>query len=150
VRVLLTGAFGNVGTSVLREADGRGHEIVCFDVPTPANRKVAARLGATACWGDIRNPDDVERALAGCATVIHLAAVIPPGSDRNPALAEAVNVGGTANVIAAARAQGGVRIVFASSLALFGRTQHLPPPRTIDDPVELTDPCTPTTSAWPS
>jgi nucleoside-diphosphate-sugar epimerase len=100
---------------------------------------VVARLGATARWGDIRNPNDVERAMAGCAAVIHLAAVIPPGSDRNPTLAEAVNAGGTANVIAAARAHGGVRVVFASSLALFGRTQHLPPPRTIDDPVQITD-----------
>ncbi len=142
MRVLLTGAFGNVGTSVLREAAGRGHEIVGFDVPTGANRKVAARLGATARWGDIRNLDEVERAMAGCAAVIHLAAVIPPGTDRNPALAEAVNVGGTANVIAAARAHGELRIVFASSLALFGRTQHLPPPRTLDDPVQVTDPYT--------
>ncbi|MGH8974498.1 MAG: NAD-dependent epimerase/dehydratase family protein [Acidimicrobiia bacterium] len=142
MRVLLTGAFGNVGTSVLREIDGRGHDVVCFDVATRANRKRAAAAGAGAHWGDIRDPGAVEHAMAGCGAVIHLAAIIPPGSDRNPALAEAVNVGGTANVIAAARAHGGVRIVFASSLALFGRTQHLPPPRTLDDPVVVTDPYT--------
>lgn len=139
MRVLLTGAFGNVGTSVLREVAGRGHDVVCFDVPSRANRKLATKFRAHASWGDIRDRSDVEQAMAGCEAVIHLAAVIPPGSDRKPDLAEAVNVGGTANIIAAAQAQRGVRIVFASSLALFGRTQHLPPPRTLDDPVRVTD-----------
>ncbi|MGH9039108.1 MAG: NAD-dependent epimerase/dehydratase family protein [Acidimicrobiia bacterium] len=142
MRVLLTGAFGNVGTSVLREIDGRGHEVVCFDVPSKANHRTAARLSARACWGDLRNAEAVAAAMAGCEAVIHLAAIIPPASDRNPALAEAVNVGGTANIIAAARAQGGARILYASTIALFGRTQHLDPPRTVDDPIQITDPYT--------
>ena len=139
MQVLLTGAYGNVGRSVLHEIAGRGHEVVCFDLPTKANRRASAAASTTTRWGDIRNPQDVASAMAGCETVIHLAAIIPPGSDRDPGLAEAVNVGGTANVIAAAQANGGVRIVYASSLALFGRTQHLPPPRTLADPIQITD-----------
>jgi len=138
-RVLLTGAFGNVGQSVLREIDGRGHDVRCFDVDRRAHRRAAAASGADAVWGDIRDADQVAAAAADRDVIIHLAAIIPPGSEKDPALAESVNVGGTANVIAAAQRHGGLRIVHASSLALFGPTQHLPPPRTLADPVNTTD-----------
>lgn len=141
-RVLLTGAFGNVGRSFLREVAGRGHEVTTFDLPTRANRRHARRAGVAARWGDVREPGDVRAAVRGHDVVVHLAAIIPPGSDRDPERAEAVNVGGTVNVIDAARAEGAIRIVHASSLALFGPTQHLTPPRTLDDPIRPTDPYT--------
>jgi nucleoside-diphosphate-sugar epimerase len=53
--------------------------------------------------------------------VLHLAAIIPPAADRDPELARSVNVGGTANLIAACRAlPSPPRFVFASSIAAYG------------------------------
>ena len=140
MKILLTGAFGNVGSALRREDKARGHQIVCFDQPTKKNRAKAKRQNATVVWGDIRDRADVERAMAGVDAVIHLAAIIPPGSLHAPELARQVNVVGTENVIAAAQAQPvPPKIAFASSFALFGPTQHLPPPRTLDDPINPTD-----------
>ncbi len=145
MKLLVTGAFGNVGTSLRRELAGREHDVTWFDLPTTRRRLLARRAGMRVHWGDIRDAEAVTAAVtaAGADIVVHLAAIIPPGSDRDPALAEAVNIGGTENVIKACAAQARPpRIVHASSLALFGKTQHLPPPRTADDPINPTDPYT--------
>ena len=48
-----------------------------------------------------RNPKDVELAVSGCDVVIHVAAIIPPLADKKPKFAEAVNIGGTLNIIKA-------------------------------------------------
>ena len=87
MKVVITGPFGNVGHSLLRELAGRGHDVRCFDLPTASNRKAAKRLGITdVVWGDIRRPIDVAGAMAGCDIVVHLAAIIPPGSDHDPTM----------------------------------------------------------------
>jgi UDP-glucose 4-epimerase len=43
MRLLLTGAFGNIGSITLVELLKRGHQVRCFDVNTPANRRHAGR-----------------------------------------------------------------------------------------------------------
>jgi UDP-glucose 4-epimerase len=140
VRVLVTGPFGNVGSGVQREIAERGHSVRLFDLPTRRNRSAARQADADVVWGDITDPADVARAVDGVDVVIHLAAVIPPGSDRDPDRAERVNVGGTANLVEAClEAEDPPRIVHASSLALFGPTQHLEPPRRVGDPIVPTD-----------
>lgn len=141
--ILITGAFGNVGTSLLHELlPLKQHHIRCFDLKTPANERRAKQYEGQVeiVWGDIRNQDDVNRAAAGQDVVVHLIALIPPISDRDHAVTRAVNVGGTENVIRALQAADRpVRLIYSSSLALFGKTQHLPPPRTIADPICVTD-----------
>jgi nucleoside-diphosphate-sugar epimerase len=140
VKVLVTGAFGNVGSNLAREVVERDHDVVWFDVDNRANRTRAKAARGRVVWGDIRDAAAVAAAVEGCDRVIHLAAIIPPGSIRNPVLAEAVNVGGTRNVIAACQqASSPPKLAFASSVALFGPTQHLEPPRTLDDPINPTD-----------
>ncbi len=148
MNVLLTGAFGNIGSAALEELLLRGHRVRCFDVRTKANEKTARRFHrrAEVLWGDLRNPPDVEAAVAGQDVVVHLAFVIPTLSvtgvncEERPDWARAINVGGTANLLAALRAHNpGARLLFASSLHVYGRTQDQPPPRTVDElphPVE--------------
>jgi short-subunit dehydrogenase len=143
MRILLTGAFGNVGRNTLATLLERGHKVRCFDVPSKANRKVARRFTdrAEVIWGDLRNPEEIAAAVAGQEAVIHLAFVIPTlsatgvGSEENPDRARAINVGGTQNLLAAMKAQpASPRMLFSSSLHIYGRTQDRQPPRRVDDP----------------
>lgn len=142
MKVLLTGAFGNVGASALQELLQHGHHVRAFDLPTNANRKAARRFGG-ACevvWGDIRRAEEVAAAVRERDVVVHLAAIIPPPSELQPELAQQVNVGGTRNIVAGIKTQPHPpRLIYASSVALFGREQIPPRVRTADDPIVATD-----------
>jgi len=145
MNILLTGAFGNVGRSTLTALLERGDRVRTFDLPTPANRKAARALDGRIdpTWGDLRRPDDLAAAVnmpGGLDAVIHLAFVIPTLSatgvrcEERPDFARTVNVGGTRNLIDALNnLEKRPRLVFASSLHVYGPTQHLAPPRTTDE-----------------
>lgn len=140
--VLLTGAFGNVGSHTLPELVAQGHRVRCFDLPTRANRRAARRLpaGVEVRWGDIRDAAVVREAAVGVGTVVHLAAMIPPPSEDHPELAREVNVEGTRNVVSAAlAADGPPRLLLASTLDVHGMTLDRPPPRHVDDARVATD-----------
>lgn len=142
MRVLVTGAYGNIGASSVRELRRQGHQVRAFGRPSRANRRVAASFGPRVelRWGDVRDPLAVARAVEGQDAVVHMAYILPPDADEHPTLAEAVNVGGTRNVIEAARAQPTPpRLLFASTFDIFGFTQDHPPPRRVTDPVTATD-----------
>jgi len=141
-KVLVTGAFGNVGSSTVRSLLAQGHSVRTFDLPSDRSRKKSRAFSdrIELVWGDIRELDGIRRAVDGQDVILHLAAIIPPLSRADPDLAQAVNVGGTKNVLAALEAMPTpARLIYASSLALFGHTQHLPPPRTLADPIHPTD-----------
>lgn len=144
MNVLLTGAFGNVGISTLGELLQRGHTVRCFDVKTKTNIKAARRFQGRIeiAWGDLRKPEDVAAAVEGQNVVVHLAFVIPKmshtgvESEARPEWAREVNVGGTQNLLRAIKAlPSPSKILFTSSYHVFGRTQHLLPPRLVSDPV---------------
>lgn len=166
MRLLITGGFGTVGLVTLREAVLRGHEVTAFVRRSGRNeraaRRFARRLPGTVDrshfrvrWGDVRSREDLAAAVGDQDAVIHMAAILPPHCDRHPALCEAVNVGGAANVIAAleaeaARRAGGGRagggrmggapaLVYASSVSVMGTTQLKEPPVSIDDPPRPSD-----------
>ena len=129
MKVLLTGAFGNVGLSTLEELIKKGYKVRAFDIKNRKNLKLAKKYKnkVEIIWGDVRNPEDVEKAVEGQDVVIHLAAIIPPLADRNPKLAEAVNVGGTLNIIKAMERQPKKpRLIFTSSVAVYGDRRKSP------------------------
>lgn len=143
--VLVTGAFGNIGLSTLEELLRQGYRVRCFDLKTKANEKAARRLRGQieVVWGDLRRPEEVAVAVQDQDAVIHLAFIIPRLSatgfecEEHPDWAWEINVGGTRNLIEAMKARPRPpRLLFASSYHIYGRTQHLPPPRTVDDPVQ--------------
>jgi nucleoside-diphosphate-sugar epimerase len=139
MRILLTGATGNIGSHVLPELLRRGHSVKALVLPG-RRRRLA---GVEVVPGDIKDRSAVARAVGGVDTVIHLAAVIPPRSDDDPEQARAVNVDGTANVIAACHAQPRPpRLLFTSTFDVHGHTMDRPPPRQVDDPLVATDPYT--------
>ena len=144
MKVLLTGAFGNVGRCTLDELLAKGHRVRCFDLDSPSSRRAARDCpsGVEVMWGDLRRPDDVARAVRDQEAVVHLAFIIPKlsatglESEKCPDVARRVNVGGTHNLIAALEAlTPAPRLIFTSSLHVFGLTQDQPPPRTCTDPV---------------
>jgi nucleoside-diphosphate-sugar epimerase len=127
--VLVTGAFGLVGSATVRQLRADGRRVVATDLDLPANRKAAAELPSDAVrWADLTDPAavaDLLRAVSPAA-IIHLAAIIPPACYARPALARKVNVDATGFLLdAAAALPEPPRFVQASSVATYGaRNPH--------------------------
>lgn len=138
--VLLTGAFGNIGCFALQELLAQGYSVVAFDKESPTSQKTCKPFlnhpQIRIAWGDITKQADVERAMEGVDAVIHLAGIFPPTSENNPGLSEAVNINGTRFIVAAMEnSPKAKRLVFASSIAVYGRQQgRFTPPLTASMP----------------
>jgi D-erythronate 2-dehydrogenase len=125
MKVLVTGAFGLVGSETVKQLTADGQEVVATDLDIPGNRKAAAKMpeSVSVLYGDLTDPVAVSSLVSAVSPVaiIHLAAVIPPVCYIRPAVARKVNVGGTANLIAAAeQLPAPPRFVLASSIATYG------------------------------
>lgn len=130
-KVMLTGAFGNVGEYTLRALVAEGHEVVAFDTRSDATvakaDRMAGELAHTTVWGDLTDAAGTRAAVAAARpdAIVHVAAIIAPLAYVRPELAHRVNVEGTRNLIAAARACGEPRFVFTSSYSVHGpRNPH--------------------------
>jgi nucleoside-diphosphate-sugar epimerase len=142
MKVLLTGALGNVGEYTIKSLLDEGHNVVAFDLLTPAAQRRAAKLSdrVQIVWGNITDPSSVQNALDGVEAVIHLAGMVPPNVDKNVALSTKVNVGGTRCLIDLMEASTTAkRLIFASSVGVFGDVQNREPPLRADTPVSPTD-----------
>lgn len=143
---LVTGAFGCIGSWVVRGLLAAGERPVLFDLGDDpwrtrmiAGDDVAARV--IIVKGDITDRDAVTRVVQVHAVerVIHLAAWQVPLCRQDPARGALINVVGTANVFEAVRASGGrvTRVVYASSAAVFGAPSLYPPGPVRDDAARL-------------
>jgi len=142
MKVLLTGAFGNLGSIVLEKLLQAGHDVTCFDVNNKVNSEVAANIPGNYVthWGDIRDSNTVIKLVEDQDAIIHLAAIIAPFSENNPELSYEVNVKGTETLLRAAEQSDKKPVfVFSSSCSVYGFTQDKEPPRTIDEPLCKTD-----------
>jgi len=142
MKVLITGAFGNLGSNATKRLLEQGHQVRCFDIKTKPNEKKARKLRSSVeiVWGDIRKADDLSASVKGIDVVIHLAFLLPPLTDTKPELARDINVDGTQKLIEAMKTQKPApKIIFSSSFTVFGNTQHLEPPRKVTDKIEATD-----------
>jgi nucleoside-diphosphate-sugar epimerase len=136
-RVLVTGAAGGFGAALVARLDARDDvHVVGLDVRTPDRSTYAG--GAEFVRGDIRDPDGVERAMRGCDVVAHLAWVV--GSMHDEQARDAIDLGGTANVLAAMARTGCGRLVFASSVTAYGSVPDHPEPYTEADPLRADQP----------
>ncbi|HPJ22828.1 MAG TPA: NAD(P)-dependent oxidoreductase, partial [Clostridia bacterium] len=135
MKVLITGAYGNIGKAVLEEVLARGHEVTVFEQKSRRTVKAAKqysnRINKTI-FGDIVEYSNVKEAVRGMDAVIHLAAIIPPAS-RNRELCYMVNVDGTANVAKAIVEDGDKAVlIHSSSCSVMGPTQAQEPPVRVD------------------
>jgi nucleoside-diphosphate-sugar epimerase len=128
--VLVTGAFGLVGSETVRQLMVEGPHVVATDLDVPANRKKAAESmpSTEVHWTDLTDPDAVFKLLQAVSptAIIHLAAIIPPVCYARPDLARRVNVDATGLLLGAAAAlPDPPRFVQASSVAAYGaRNPH--------------------------
>ena len=121
-KILVTGASGVVGRETLAAlANMTSVHVTAFDKPTPhAKRTLTRSRSCDIIWGDITDTAAAAHAMKDIDVVIHLAAIIPPLAEKDPALAERVNVGGTRNIIRAANNGRDQLIIFASSVSVYG------------------------------
>ncbi len=129
MNILLTRAFGNVGLSTIKELSKKNYNIRIFDIENSKNKKIAKDYEGKVeiIWGDLRNSEDVNKAVSGMDIVLHVAAIIPPLADAQPKFAEEVNVGGTSNIIKAMKMQPQKpRLVYTSSIAIYGDRHKSP------------------------
>src|SRR5262245_1101275 len=141
MKVLLTGALGNIGCYTAHALLEEGHEVVAFDLDSPRARRAASGLDARAhvVWGDVTDSASLAGVLEGVHAVVHLAAVIAP-DEKAPDLARRVNVDATLGLIARMEASPTARrLVFASSQAIFGDVQDREPPLRVETPLRPTN-----------
>lgn len=122
MKVFVTGGTGFIGGHVVRQLRERGDEVVCL-VRSPQKAQQLEQVGATLVEGDLSDTEAIRRGLEGCDAAIHGAAIYKVGIPKSerPAMHEA-NVRGTENVLDACMETGVSRIVYISTVNVFGNT----------------------------
>ena len=123
MKVLVTGATGFAGKHLAHALAAAGDSVRALARPSKRARKLDAAIEVFE--GELTNAEDVHEAAKGCGRIYHLAAAF-----RNIAHSDdhywRVNVGGTLNVLAAARAHGCERVVHCSTGGVHGHIEDPP------------------------
>ena len=140
MRVLITGGAGSVGRELAAVVVQAGHDVRVFDLPSCDYGQLASGPGIEIAKGDILDRASVGQAVAGVDTVVHLAALLPPASERDRQLTMSINVSGTENLVAAlARENPSAHLVLSSSVCVYGDTSKTEPPVRVSDPRRAVD-----------
>jgi nucleoside-diphosphate-sugar epimerase len=131
VNYLVTGGTGFIGAYAVKALLDAGHRVTVFDL-MPNRDYLADVLGAPLddtvrlTSGDVTDLPLVLRAMreAQAQRVVHLAATLSISSEANPLRTLKVNCEGTINVFEAALALGATKVVWASSVAVFGSAER--------------------------
>jgi nucleoside-diphosphate-sugar epimerase len=130
-RFFVTGAMGCIGAWVVRNLVREGVPTTVFDVAgNPHRLKLIMSADelqrVNFVTGDVTDLDKVERVVkeTGTTHIIHLAGLQVPFCKADPSLGARVNVVGTVNIFEAAKRAGLKRVVYASSIAVYGRSEE--------------------------
>jgi dihydroflavonol-4-reductase len=118
MRVFLTGATGFVGSHVAQARHASGANLRLLTRQTSRMEHLEG-LNAELITGDLRQPEKLRSALAGCDALVHVAADYRLWV-RDPEAMYAANVEGTRSLLRLARGAGVRRIVYTSSVATMG------------------------------
>jgi len=135
MRVLVTGGAGFIGSHLVDRLLADGHEVVVIDnLATGLRENVPAT--ARFVLGDVSQLEDVERAFAGgLDAVFHIGGQVSLiRSYTNPTIDLRTNVMGTLNVLTTCVAHRVPRLIYASSMTVYGSDVPLPTPE--DSPCE--------------
>lgn len=133
-KILVTGADGFIGSHLTEALVRRGYKVRAFVLYNSFNSwgwldscapDVAGKFEVFA--GDIRDPHGVKKAMQGCDTVLHLAALIAiPYSYHSPDTYVDTNIKGTLNVVQAARELDVRKVVNTSTSEVYGTARFVP------------------------
>jgi nucleoside-diphosphate-sugar epimerase len=129
MRYLVTGGAGFIGSNIVDELVRRGQSVTVLDDLSAGKETNLAevRQKITFVKGSIADLETVHKAMQGADYVVHLAArTSVPRSVKDPIDTNQVNIGGTLNVLVAARDAKVKRIVYAASSSAYGETPTLP------------------------
>src|SRR5437667_2601341 len=118
----ISGGAGFLGLHLSRRLLATGHQVRTLDVAPLDDAELEGAVEELR--GDVRNPDEVRALVAGADVVVHAAAALPIQASR--ASIRSVNMGGTENVLSAARDASVRRVVFISSTAVYGVPEKHP------------------------
>ena len=126
--VLVTGGAGFVGSNLVKRLLSMGARVVVLDdlstgdignLPVSNPRLEIIR-------GSVSDPVTIDRGLNGTTLVIHAAARNIILSTKDPREDYVVNIGGTLNLLLAAKERPVRRVVYTSSASIYGNPKHLP------------------------
>ncbi|REJ66567.1 MAG: NAD(P)-dependent oxidoreductase [Planctomycetota bacterium] len=125
MKVLVTGGAGYVGTVLAPQLLSAGHEVVVLDSLRNGGQALLPFFEHSAfsfIRGNVHDAELVQRVVADCDAVVHLAAIVGfPACRKHPDLAKTTNVEGTRNVAQAIRA--GQPFVYASTGSNYGKLE---------------------------
>jgi dihydroflavonol-4-reductase len=122
MRAFITGATGFVGSHVARALATQGADLRLL-VRSTSRLDNIAHLRAETATGDLRDPESLKKAMAGCEFVFHVAADYRLWV-RDPEQMYRSNVEGTRAIIRAAQESGVRRVIYTSSVATMGFTRE--------------------------
>lgn len=123
MRIAIVGGTGSVGMATARLLCTAGHEVAVVSRRSPGQ----SPEGLSWLKADVCDAGQIGLALSRVRAnrVVHLASLLQYGCEQDPAAAIRVNIDGTLNVLEACRAQGVERLVFGSSIAVYGQRSDL-------------------------
>jgi len=128
MKAFVTGGTGFIGRAVVRKLIERGYQVQAL-ARAESGAAMLRAMGAAVTIGDIIDRESMREGMRGSDIVFHIAAVYdftPDGIARS----ESINIGGTHNVLELAFDLGVPRIVYTSTVAIFGDTKSEVPDET--------------------
>jgi NAD dependent epimerase/dehydratase len=131
MKVLVTGSGGFIGSHVVEKCLVLGYRVKAFVRYNSRNRwgwlEGMGSRGLEVVAGDIRDEDSVLKAMRGCSTVFHLAALIGiPYSYASPMAYIKTNIEGTYNILEAAKTLEMENVLITSTSETYGTAQYVP------------------------
>ena len=121
MHVLITGGAGFIGSHLCEALAAAGHTLTVLDDLSTGHPENLRNCPHRFIEGDVADPSAVRTAMENSEAVFHLAAIASvPKTFEDPRRSLAVNLGGTINVLEAARECGTRRVIFSSSAAIYG------------------------------
>ena len=119
-RYMITGGAGSLGINLVRHLLAKGQQVTSLDLlPFDYPEQDQVRI----VTGDIRNPEDVRKAMEDVDIVVHCAAALPL---YKPQDIYSTDIDGTRNILEGAEAAGAERVIHISSTAVYGIPDHHP------------------------
>ena len=120
--IMVTGGTGFIGNRIIRKLLERGQEVVCFDLAPPRANLEPFLDRIRFYRGDVTQMPHLLEAVNAHQVhqIIHMAALLPPDTEDRPHFGMMVNIQGANNVFEVARWTNVQRVVYASSIAVYG------------------------------